>query len=543
MPTEPVITAFGGYITNIAALRSELGLNPDADERAVLRCGWRAWSDRLFGRVDGVWSVAIADEGGWHLYRDPSGLAGLYWSRTPAGDVIVATGIDSLHRLAVHPDRIRRTAVHEYLRLLDIAAPATICESVHAVVPGQILHVDAQGELAPLAEIVNPGAQPQAFTSALDELDLRLRQSVGAALATAECPAAFLSGGVDSTLLCALASAEGRGLTALTVGFDADCFDEAPAAERIAQRLGIPHEVLRFSREDCLAAFDRLARHMDQPMADPASMVTLLAFDHCRTRFDVVLDGTGADEAVGAMPPRHKRLAVEFGSLVPAPLRRTLTRTLAKWPSLAAYTPLLDFEHPAETLMRWNGFTRAEVEQLCEEPAALGQTTFYRTFARFPRRAHFERYSALLDAMPSDRLTQAIRLTALRVRFPFCAADVTRVVRQLPTEWRHLTGQPKRILRELLARYVPRDLWDTPKHGFDFPLHALLAGDDYALVRRHLLGSRWLRRGLLRPEAVQRYAQAYIGGNRRLMFRVWALVVLGAWLDHHETLSIPSPRA
>jgi asparagine synthase (glutamine-hydrolysing) len=216
---------------------------------------------------------------------------------------------------------------------------------------------------------------------------------------------------------------------------------------------------------------------------------------------------------------------------------------MSRMPGLAGYTPILDFEHPAETLMRWRGFTRVEIEELCGEPVSLEDTQFYRTFARFPRQAHYERYSALLNAMPCDRLTQAMRLTGLRVRFPFCARDVDGFLRQLPTEWRHVPGQPKRILRELLARYVPRELWQGPKQGFTFPLHDFLASDGFALVRQHVLDGRWLSRGLLRPEVVRRYAQAYIGGDRRLMFRVWALAVLGAWLDKHEDLNVSPPRA
>jgi asparagine synthase (glutamine-hydrolysing) len=305
----------------------------------------------------------------------------------------------------------------------------------------------------------------------------------------------------------------------------------------MAAHLGITHEVLRFDREDYLHAFERLARGMNQLTADPATMVTLLAFERCRDRFDAVLDGTGADEAVGAMPPRHLRLAVGVGSMLPAMVRRMLVQAMSQVPRLAGNTPILDFEHPAETLMRWKGFKRAEIEELCDEPVSLDRAQFYRTFARFPRHAHFERYSALLGVMPSDRLTQSMRLTGLQVRLPFIARDVDAYLRQLPTEWRYAPGQPKRILRALLARYIPREIWDGPKHGFDFPLHDFLAGDGFALVRRHVLEGRWLGRGLLRPDVARRYALQYIGGNRGLMFRVWALVVLGAWCDAHENLN------
>jgi len=173
----------------------------------------------------------------------------------------------------------------------------------------------------------------------------------------------------------------------------------------------------------------------------------------------------------------------------------------------------------------------------------LDDSTFYRTFERYPRNAHYERYSALLNAMPCDRLTQAMRLSGLAVHFPFCSRRVDDLLRQLPTEWRHVQHEPKRILRALLARYVPRGLWEAPKRGFTFPLHEFLADEDFALVRQHLFRGAWLERGLLRRDLVRRYAKDYIDGDRRLMFRVWALVVLGAWLDAHDNLTIPPPSA
>jgi asparagine synthase (glutamine-hydrolysing) len=530
---------------NLADLSRALSLPATAQPAEVLLKGWHAWQAGLFGRLEGGLAIAIRDGETLHLYRDPSGLAALYWGPGGTAGKLYATSLGPLHRRAgpTHAPSLDRAALHEYLRLLDLAPPRTILCGVQALAPGQWVRVD--GSRPPVAAAVHLDAlaRPRRFAAAVDELDRALSRSVRSAVAGHRRTGAFLSGGVDSGLICATAARVAPDLTALTVAFEGAAFDETPVATRVAGHLGIAHEVLRFSRDDYLLAFGRLARSMDQPMADPATMATLLAFEHCRERFDVVLDGTGADEAVGAMPPRHVRLAVGLGSLVPGGLRRRLVGAMSGISRLAGYTPILDFEHPAETLMRWKGFTRAEIEELCSEPVSLEHATFYRTFTRFPRRAHFERYTALLGVMPGDRLTQAMRLSGLHLRLPFSARDVDGFLRQLPTHWRHSPGQPKRILRELLARYVPRSIWDHAKHGFDFPLHDFLAGERFALVEQHVLEGRWLGRGLLRPEVVRRYAQAYIGGDRRLMFRVWALVVLGAWLDAHENLSIPPPGA
>jgi asparagine synthase (glutamine-hydrolysing) len=491
--------------------------------------------------LEGVHDFVAEGDGATRVYRAGTGLTHRFYRLGAAGGPSVgATIAEALDGAAPCIDR---GALQEYLRLGDIAGPRSICQDVRDVEPGHLLTVTPTGASSRAWAAAPACAPPRGFDEAVDALEARLGEAVARRLAGASRAAAFLSGGVDSALICALAARRGLRVTALTVGFPDRELDEAPVAAAIAAHLGLAHRVLRFDRGQLLGAFDRLARGMDQPMADPATLATLLAFEQARSAFDVVLDGSGADEAVGAMPPRHVRLAVGLGSRVPAPLRRRLVSALARHPATAGYTPLLDFAHPAEPLMRWKGFSHAEIEALTGEPARLEPTAFYRTFARFPRGAHFARCSALLNAMPGDRLTQAMRLSGLDLRFPFGARDVDGFLRQLPTPWRHLPGQPKRILRALLARCVPSVLWDRPKQGFTFPLHDFLAADGCALVRRHVLEGRWLGRGLLRPEAVRAHARRYMNGERRELFRVWALVVLGAWLDAHEDFDCPPPRA
>jgi asparagine synthase (glutamine-hydrolysing) len=110
---------------------------------------------------------------------------------------------------------------------------------------------------------------------------------------------------------------------------------------------------------------------------------------------------------------------------------------------------------------------------------------------------------------------------------------VDAYIRALPVEYRQLPDSPKRILRELLARQVPRTIWDAPKHGFDFPLLEFLSGDDHALVRMHLDEARWRRWSLLDPTRVAHYGKRFMAGEKGLLFRIWALVVLSAWLDNH----------
>jgi asparagine synthase (glutamine-hydrolysing) len=150
----------------------------------------------------------------------------------------------------------------------------------------------------------------------------------------------------------------------------------------------------------------------------------------------------------------------------------------------------------------------------------------------------------LLGNLPDDRVHQAAELTSLRVRFPYGDRRVVDLVRGLPLAYRYTDAEPKRLLRALLGRYVPRHLWDVPKHGFDFPFVDVLHYDSHALVRRYL-GPRVLERhGLVDPAMVENYAQAFRAGDRSMGFRIWGLVVLFAWLEHHdERPHLPPTRA
>lgn len=521
-----------------AVLSGELrfdALAGTAAAAAALRA-WREDRRAPMHRFDGEYALALTDGGEMLLTRSPSGLRPLYWHRSPGGRLCFASELETLMTRGGIERRTCRRALHEYLRLLDITPPRSWYAGVRVLEAGSALwaagdHIEASHAAAP----ADPDTVPDlSFDDAIAALDGHLREAIARRTGGAPHPAAFLSGGVDSALICALASRRSPDLVALTVGFDTAPFDETPIAQRIAAHLGMRHRVLRFKRTEYLAAFYRLAEQSDQPSADPTGPATLLAFEHCLGRHDVVLDGTGADGPLGLMPPRHVRLAVGWASLLPAAGRRSLARLLRTVPPAARFAPIVDFEHPAEPMYRWRGFTRSEIESLCGEPVSLDETTFHRTFERFSRFAHFERYSALMDTTPDDRVAQAMRITGLNLRFPFWDREVQRFLRRLPRDHGWRPAEPKRILRALLARYVPREIWDLPKHGFNFPLTDFLRGDRCKLVRRHVMARGvWQRTGLLDPDGVRRYGERFIAGDDGLTFRIWALVVLGAWLERH----------
>ena len=306
--SQQASAACQGQIYNLLELQQKLNLAADTPLSQVLLAAWQRWQADLLPRLDGDFAMVIQDGNELLLYRSPSGFCNLYYRVAPNGQAAYAAHLGQLPDAAPGSQRLARRSLHEYLRFLDIAAPNTFLDDTIAVQPGQAVQWCGRKPEVHFQASCRVHAQADnRFAEAVDTLDHLLQRSVEARLAGAARPAAFLSGGIDSALLTAIASRQRADITAITVGFDGVAFDEAPIARQIARHLGAQHEVLRFSREDYLLAFERLAAGAEQPMADPATLATILAFDHCRANHDLVLDGTGADEAVGMMPARHVR--------------------------------------------------------------------------------------------------------------------------------------------------------------------------------------------------------------------------------------------
>lgn len=514
--------------------RGEAGEDP----ARLAALAYKSGGDAAFQGLSGLFCGALWDvkRQQLSLFRDGSGARALYWYQGE-GWMAAATRLDYLVGMPDVPKGICNVGLHEYLRFLDVSAPNTIYANVQAVEPGMTVHFRrAQVTVSGPAE--QPAlAQPEAdlsFEDSVSALDAALRTSVARRLAQSRKTGVFLSGGVDSALLCAMAaSIDPAGIEAFTVGFDEPAFDEGTVARDISSHLGIRHHCLRYEEADYAGAFAEFCGAVDLPFADPAGLPTLLLFKDCRGIVDTVLDGTGADTLVGVMPARHARLATQYAAALPPALRRVGSSLLRALPGTAGYAPVLEFERPEEVLIRWKGWSRTEIQALCGGDVSLAQTKFYRVYRQFRGGDHLARYSALLGSLPDDRVHQAAEITGLRIRFPYWDGAVEEVIRRMPEGFRYSENQPKRVLRALLARYLPRRIWDLPKHGFDFPFQALLRREDHALVRRYLAPEQLARFGLVDAERVGSYLNRFMQGDDGIAFRIWALVVLHAWLEHH----------
>lgn len=494
-------------------------------------------ADRLLqGRApatDGRYALAACDDSGRRLVlaRDTAGSVGLFWQRDRSGRVHFATRLDTLLAALPATPALSARGLDEYLRFLDIAAPNTVYEGVHALEAGQAIEFAAAGErtLAPAAAAPPP---PPTYAAACDEVQTRLLDAIARRLDGSTAAAAFLSGGIDSALLCALARHGGHRVQAFTVGFDAPALDESATATRIARHLGLAHHVLRPDADALEAVFERAHAQAEQPYCDPAGMPTRLAFEACAQQADRVLDGTGAEALPGEMPARWRRIAHDRVALLPAGLRRLSAAALQALPGrLGGYARLFDFAAPADLFIRWHGFSVDDIARLTGRAPDLSTTHFHRCHAALRGASHLKRQSVLQGlAQPDDRIRQATLATGLRVDHPFGAPDVARLLQALPEDWCWQPGRPKRLLRDLLARHVPEAIWNTPKRGFNIDLTGLLRSHDHRLLRRHLGDAASLARLQLDRDEVVRWRDRFIAGDDRAAHRVWGLLNLSAWL-------------
>ena len=539
---------FNGEIYNFATLRGELeelGYRfATRSDSEVLLHGHAAWGEALPARLDGMFAYAIWDvrERRVTAARDRLGIKPFFYS-TIRGFAFAST-LAPFYRLAGFPADIDWEALRDYLAYQVCLAPSSFLAAVRQLPPGCRLEWSAaNGEparIAPYWTIPAPAGHAPARAELLARIDAAIAASVRAQLVADVPLGAFLSGGVDSSLMVHyMAEAGARPLRTFRMRFAQAAFDETAAAQAVAKQFGCEHHVL--DAPDISA--DRFAAaigDLDQPLADPAYVMTHALSALTRRHVTVAVSGDGGDELFAGYAryrtqqsdfPRRfgqswLRAAVLRGLLPQSLLRRTLwgeERMLYRqvevgpWPvSRKSLTALLAPEaraacHPERTLERWRELALSFGGRM--DTASL-------------MRADLWTYLSENCLAKTDRASMA---HGLEVRVPLLGNAVLDAVLPLPADVHFDAGGGKALLRELARRHLPECVWNRPKHGFSVPLRDLFRGPWQALGD-DLAG----RCGSLAPfldqaAVASHWAAARTGhGATRLTY---TLLVLLLWID------------
>jgi asparagine synthase (glutamine-hydrolysing) len=574
------VIVFNGEVYNWADLRQAeeaagVRFRGHSDTEVMLAVIERHGVREATTRFAGMFAFALWDraERTLHLVRDRLGEKPLYYGFV-GSHLLFGSELGSLQAHPVWQGTIDRDALALYLRYNYVPAPRSIFVGIRKVEPATIVSIGpartvettAYWSLRDVAQQAGREPLRGSTTEILDQVEARLRETIGQEMISDVPLGAFLSGGIDSSTIVALMQSQSsRPVKTFTIGFRESDFDEADHARAVARHLGTEHTELYLTPAEAMAVLDRSPPIGDEPFGDPSQIPTYLVASLARQHVTVALSGDGGDELFGgynrylvgqrmwkwigavpswmrqpvagglrAVPPGVMRGVVNTAQRVlPARARmpqavdriQKMATVLAAESGVTMYRSLVsNWDPPSEILVGG----REPATLLTSEPA-LGQgLDFVADMMYLDARTYLSD-----DIMVKvDRASMAVSLES---RAPLLDHRVVELAWRIPAALRFKDGRGKWVLRSLLDRHVPRSITDRPKMGFGVPIDAWLRGPlkrwAEGLLDPVLLKSQ----GWFDPDAVWRRWVEHQSGRHNRQYPLWNLLMFQAWLARPST--------
>jgi asparagine synthase (glutamine-hydrolysing) len=585
---------FNGEIYNFRALRDELSAGGHTfrggSDTEVLLAAVEQWGLKAaVERCRGMFAFALWDRSERELWlaRDRFGEKPLYYGtfRGKSGRAIptflFGSELKALRAHRVWGAEIDRNALALLLKRGYVPAPYTIFSGVRKLRPGCILraairggevHAEERAYWKPSAPVddASPLSTQGAIASAdeaLERVNSALEESIRLQMVADVPVGAFLSGGIDSSLIVALMQrASAHPVRTFSIGFHEEEFNEAPFAKRIAEHLGTRHTELVVTSRDALDVIPRLPQIYDEPLADSSQIPTFLVSQLARRDVTVSLSGDAGDELFGGysryleVRDRWNRLA---GS--PANLRRNAAHVLSNAPPWAARA----MASSMALISRARGKQQVS-DRIIERARLWGvqspielygeMTSFWRpgvVLGANEEQAH-DGASGVRDAvaqmmyadtrsyLPDDilvKVDRAAMAVSLETRVPLLDPNVAAVAWSIPTSVHLKDGRGKWILRTLLERHVPKPLFDRPKSGFAVPVSRWLRHELKDWAAALIDPARLRREGYFSPEPIERRWRQHLGGAMNWSAHLWSVLMFQSWFEAFSRTSNSSIRA
>ncbi|MBS1817916.1 MAG: asparagine synthase (glutamine-hydrolyzing) [Acidobacteria bacterium] len=556
MPNEDrtLWLVFNGEIYNYRELRRELeslGHHfATASDTETIVHAYEQWGLDALPRLRGMFGFAL-----WNvrtrelvLARDRVGIKPLYYARTRSG---LAFGSE-LKSLLTLPDvgrEVDADALNHYLSFLYTPRDASIFRGIEKLPPGHVLvwrdgSADVRPYWRPPVDEPFHGTEGDAVTA----LEQVLEDAVAAHMVSEVPLGAFLSGGVDSSLVVALmARRSSARVKTFSIGFDEPAFDELEHARRVAEHVGTDHHEF-VVRPDAVDILDRLIGHFDEPFADASAIPTWYVSELARRHVTVVLSGDGGDELFGGYDRYvpHPRVTA-FDRYAPPVLRRVAALTAERMPHGMRGKNFLRHVGRSDRARYIDAVRYFSAD---EKPALLSgdlRTALAHPDPEVRVAAHFDRYASLpwpsqmmrFDTetyLPEDVLTKVDRMSmahSIESRVPLLDNAVIDFAMALPASLKIREGRRKHVLKEVAARVLPAGLVDRRKQGFGVPLGVWFRGQLRELFADTLLSARAKQRGYFDSRFVTRLVHEHLSGRRDHSLRLWQLVVFERWHCHY----------
>jgi asparagine synthase (glutamine-hydrolysing) len=562
---------YNGEVYNFHDIRDRLEkLGHDFQSRTdteVILKSYIQWGIDCIQEFVGMFALAIWDGRSNRLFcaRDRLGIKPLFYHYT-RGSFFFASELKALMAFKTFQRELDLEAVLLFLHYQYVPAPKTIFKNTFKLLPAHYAVLDRNDlKIRPYWE--RPGNAPCwdfGEDETLDRLDALLNRSVSDRLVSDVPLGAMLSGGIDSSLVVALMQKINKSpVRTFSIGFQDAGFDEAPWAKRVARHLGSEHTEFYVTPKEALEIIPLLPEIYDEPFADPSAIPTHLVSRLARTQVTVALSGDGGDEqfcgyvrywSTRAMATSFRKFPEQIRKLMALLLQRLPVKWVEK-----CYLPLRDrlpqrfqlanFQdkwRKLQLLMASDGeladlyrmticlWQTDEIQALTGK--RLVETPYEEMFRRdsedslLSRLMYVDQKTYLPDAMLTkvDRASMAV---GLEVRVPLLDHRVVEFTSSLPDHFKYRDGKGKHILKKLLARYLPPELFERPKMGFAIPYDLWLRQDLKRLLRDHLSARRLREEGLFDPRLVEKMLVEHFSGHMNYKDRLWALLMWEMWRE------------
>ncbi|HSP35382.1 MAG TPA: asparagine synthase (glutamine-hydrolyzing) [Thermoanaerobaculia bacterium] len=492
--------------------------------------------------LDGMFGLAIRDNrtGALILARDRAGEKPLFYAR-PGREVVFASELQSVLE---HPSVSRdldRIAIDEYLRLGYVPEPRTMFTAVRRVPAGAYIRFDGSEEIVRYWRPETFETATWRTADAIAELQRLVERAVTKQVMADVPVGVFVSGGLDSSILAALAS-QTIGVDKVhtfSARFAEQSYDESGDAARVAVRMRTKYVPVRTDEETLLEALRAVTQTVAEPIADPAILPTFLLAREARKYVKVILSGEGADELFGGYPTYIGHKLAPLYHAIPSPLRRAIRAGVAHLPTSSKKVTLefllkkfvSDAELPwIERHLSWFG-TGLSTDVYAEAPVELPD---------LPRAP--EGRDALSGAMLVDyrsylrdnllvKVDRATMLSSVEARAPYLDRDLTRFALSLPPELRVRRATTKWLLKKAAEKWLPKDVIYRRKRGLSVPIAAWINRGLRGEVDRLLAPEKLRARGFINESYATRLLAEHRSGRANHARPLWALLMLQYWLD------------